>query len=169
MTFKPGKHAPVIVAAGVIVFVCFLRLLHLDLFERLERITYDGRARAALRFPAPAATNLAFVSIDESSIKAVLSGKLGYSFGLLWPRQVYGRLIDELSTEGARAVGFDVLFGELRRDQQAPVMMANGQLIESDDYFASEMRQAGNVILAVTPDVWPPEEFVTNALALGDI
>jgi class 3 adenylate cyclase/CHASE2 domain-containing sensor protein len=169
VTFKPAKHAPVIVAAGVIVLVCALRLLHVDFFERFERITYDERARAALRFPAPVATNLAFVSIDDSSIKAVLSGNLGYSFGLLWPRQVYGRLIDELSTEGAKAVGFDVLFGELRHDLQAPVQMTDGQLMESDDYFASQLRQAGNVNLAVTPDTRSPAEFVTNALALGDI
>ena len=169
MTIKPAKHAPVLVAGAVIVLVCFLQLLRLDFFERLERMTYDLRAQAALRFPAPAATNLAFVSIDESSIKAVLSGDLGYSFGLLWPRQVYGRLIDELSDEGAKAVGFDVLFGELRHDQQDPVQMADGRLMESDDYFALQMSQANNVILAVTPDVRPPIEFVTNALALGDI
>src|SRR5580698_3784220 len=128
-------------------------------------MTYDLRAKAALNFPTPASTNLAFVSIEESSISAVLSGKLGYSFGLLWPRQVYGRLIDELSTEGARGVGFDVLFGELRHDQQDPVQMADGSFMESDDYFASEMRQAGNVTLAITPGVQLPQEFVTNAFA----
>ena len=169
MTFKPAKYAPVIVATAVIVLVCFFRSLNIDIFERIERITYDERARAALHFPTPAATNLAFVSIDDSSIKAVLSGDLGYSFGLLWPRQVYGRLVDELSIEGAKAVGFDVLFGELRHDLQAPVQMADGQLMQSDDYFALQLGQAGNVILAVTPDLWPPAEFVTNAMALGDI
>ena len=31
------------------------------------------------------------------------------------------------------------------------------------------MRRAGNVILAATPDVTPPDLFATNALALGDI
>jgi len=169
VTFKPAKYAPVIVATAVIVLVCFFRSLNIDIFERIERITYDERARAALHFPTPAATNLAFVSIDDSSIKAVLSGDLGYSFGLLWPRQVYGRLVDELSIEGAKAVGFDVLFGELRHDLQAPVQMADGQLMQSDDYFALQLGQAGNVILAVTPDLWPPAEFVTNAMALGDI
>lgn len=169
MTFKPAKHAPVLVAAVVILLVCGLQLLRLDFFDRLERMTYDLRARTALRFPAPAATNLAFVSIDESSLKAVLDGAVGFHFGLLWPRQVYGRLIDELSTEGARAVGFDVLFGELRPDNP-PVEMANGALMESDNYFAAQMNKAGNVIIAVTPGVWPlPPEFATNALALGDI
>ncbi len=169
MTFKPIKQAPFIVAVAVIALVCGLQVLRPDFCERLERMTYDVRAKTALHFPAPVATNLAFVAIQESSINAVLSGKLGYQFGLLWPRQVYGRLIGELSTEGAKAVGFDVLFGELRPDQQSPVAMSDGTLMESDDYFAQQMKQASNVLLAVTPDVTPPGLFLTNALALGDI
>lgn len=131
-------------------------------------MTYDLRAKAALDFPAPAATNLAFVSIEESSLKAVQSGKLGYSFGLLWPRQVYGRLVEELSAEGAKAVGFDVLFGELRPDHP-PVQMADGSLVESDNFLALQMRLDSNVVIAVTPDISTPDLFVTNALALGDI
>ncbi len=131
-------------------------------------MTYDLRMRAALNFPAPVATNLAFVAIEDSSLKAVLSGRLGYRFGLLWPRQVYGRLVEELSAEGAKAVAFDVQFGELRPDQP-PVQMADGSLMDSDAYFALQSRLAGNVILAATPDVIPPELFATNAFALGDI
>jgi class 3 adenylate cyclase/CHASE2 domain-containing sensor protein len=168
VTFKPARQAPVIVAAFVVALVCALRLWHVDFFERLERMTYDLRARTALHFPAPAATNLAFVAIDETSLHAVQSGDLGYSFGLLWPRQVYGRLVEELSAEGAQAVGFDVHFGELRRDHP-PVQMADGSLMESDDFFALQMRLASNVIIAITPDIKPPNLFATNALALGDI
>ncbi|HEX7469923.1 MAG TPA: adenylate/guanylate cyclase domain-containing protein [Verrucomicrobiae bacterium] len=168
MKFKPFKRAPVILAVSVLVFVCGVRLLRLDFFERLERMTYDLRARAALHFPAPAATNLAFISIEESSITAVRSGKLGYHFGLYWPRQVYGRLVEELSAQGAKTVAFDVLFGELRTDHPL-VTMANGNFIESDDFFALQMRHAGNVLLAVVPDVVPPDLFLTNALAPGDI
>jgi class 3 adenylate cyclase/CHASE2 domain-containing sensor protein len=169
VTFKPGKHAPLLVAIIVIALVCGLRLLHLDFFERLEWITYDLRAKTALHFPTPCATNLAFVSVEDSSIDAVLNGKVGLHFGLLWPRQVYGRLIDELSTEGAKTVGFDVMFGELRPDQQAPILMHNNQLVDSDDYFAFELYHASNVLLAITPRVIPPPLFATNALALGDI
>jgi adenylate cyclase len=165
---KPFKRAPVILTVSVLVFVCGVRLLRLDFFERLERMTYDLRMRAALHFPAPAATNLAFVSMEESSITAVKNGKLGYHFGLYWPRQVYGRLIEELSAQGAKAVAFDVLFGELRHDHP-PVQMADGSLIESDDFFALQMHRAGNVLLAVEPDLVPPDLFLTNALAPGDI
>ncbi len=155
-------------AVLVIAFICGLQLLHLDFSERLERITYDWRVRMALHFPAPAATNLAFVVMEDSSIAAVKSGDLGYKFGLYWPRQVYGRLVEELSAQGAQAVAFDVLFGELRNDHP-PVQMADGSLIESDDFFAQQMRHAGNVIIAITPELRPPDLFATNALALGSI
>ena len=168
MKFKPFKRAPVILTVSVLVFVCGVRFLQLDFFERLERMTCDLRARAALRFPAPAATNLAFISIEESSITAVRSGILGYRYGLYWPRQVYGRLVEELSAQGARTVAFDVLFGELRHDHP-PVQMADGSLMESDDFFAMQMHRAGNVLLAVEPDLVPPDLFLTNALAPGDI
>ena len=168
MKLKPLKRAPVILTVSVLVFVCGVRLLRLDFFERLERMTYDLRARAALHFPAPAATNLAFISIEESSIAAVKSGKLGYRYGLYWPRQVYGRLVEELSAQGAQTVAFDVLFGELRHDHP-PVQMADGSLMESDDFLALQMHRAGNVLLAVEPDLVPPELFLTNAFTLGDI
>ena len=47
--------------------------------------------------------------------------------------------------------------------------MADGSLMESDDFFALQMRRAGNVLIAATPEVTPPDLFATNALALGDI
>jgi class 3 adenylate cyclase len=174
--FKPVKLAPALIAVGVIVAFCLLRLLHLDLFERMEKITYDWRVRQAMRFSAPCATNLAFVYIDDASIAYVKTNHLrnsvepalGYRFGLYWPRQVYGRLVEELSTEKAKAVGLDVIFGELRPDQP-PVQMADGSLMQSDDFFGLQMRRAGNVVVAATKDVFPPPVFATNAMALGDI
>jgi class 3 adenylate cyclase/CHASE2 domain-containing sensor protein len=166
--FKPFKRAPLILALTVILLVCGVRLLQLDFFERLERMTYDLRARTAQHFPAPAATNFAFVSMEESSIKAVKNGSVGFHFGLYWPREVYGRLVEELSEQGAKTVAFDVLFGELRPDHPL-VQMVGGGFIHSDDFFALQMRRASNTVIAVTQDVTPPDLFATNTLALGDI
>ncbi|HZI32573.1 MAG TPA: CHASE2 domain-containing protein, partial [Candidatus Binatia bacterium] len=128
MKFKRFKRTPFILALSVLALVCGLHALHLDLLERLERVTYDLRVRTACKFPSPATTNLAFVAMEESTITAVKSGRFGYRFGLLWPRQVYGRLVDELTAQGAKVVGFDVLFGELRPDHP-PVRMADGRLV----------------------------------------
>ncbi|HWX22936.1 MAG TPA: adenylate/guanylate cyclase domain-containing protein [Candidatus Binatia bacterium] len=168
MNLKPFKHVPVLIAFGVISIVCLLRCLHLDWLERLELITYDIRTRTALHFPQPAATNLGFVFIDEDSIKRVWNGSVGYHFGLLWPRQVFGALVQELSQQGAKAVALDIIFGELRPDHPS-VQMADGSYPESDEVFATQMRRAGNTIIAITHEVTPPSLFLTNACAVGDI
>ncbi|HWC61959.1 MAG TPA: adenylate/guanylate cyclase domain-containing protein [Verrucomicrobiae bacterium] len=172
MKFKPVKLAPALIAVGVIVLFCFLRVLHLELFERLEKMTYDWRVKQALRFPSPTATNLAFVYIDDASIAFVQNNRapqeLGYNYGLLWPRQVYGRLVEELAAERAKVVGLDVIFADRRLDLGS-VEMADGSRMESDDFFGLQMRRASNVVIAITKDVRPPPIFATNALALGDI
>jgi len=166
--FKPFKRIPTLVACGVVALVCLVRCLNLDFFERLERITYDMRAREALKFAPVVATNLGFVFIDEQSLISVRNNSLGYRFGLSWPRQVYGRLVQELSEQGAKAVAFDLIFGELRPDHPG-VVMADRHFMESDDFFALAMHRAGNVIIALSKDVTPPSLFLTNALAVADI
>ncbi len=168
MKFKRLKRTPLLLALSVLALVCGGWWLHLDFPERLERLTYDLRVRGAQKFPAPAATNLAFVAMEDSSIAALRRGLLGQPYGLYWPRHVYGRVVEELTAQGAKAVAFDVLFGELRPDH-APVQMADGTLMESDQFFALQMRRAGNVVSAFTAEVNPPDLFVTNSLALGDI
>lgn len=140
----------------------------MDLVERLEAVTYDMRVRQALRMEAEATNLFAFVYIDEETLEAVQEGQLGYRFGLYWPRQVYGRVLQELSERGARAVALDVLFGELRPDHP-PVQMADGRLVESDEFFASQLRRCTNSILALSPGIVPPALFLTNATYPGDI
>jgi len=165
---KPFKRIPVLIAFCVILIVCLLRWLQLDYFENWERSSYDIRARYALKFNPTVATNLGFVFIDEDSLRAVWNGSLGYSYGMLWPRHIYGRVVDELSAQGAKAVAFDVILGELRPDH-SPVRTVDNNLVESDEFFALQMRRASNVIIAVTKEVIPPPLFLTNAFAAGDI
>jgi class 3 adenylate cyclase len=166
---KLVKLAPASIAVCVIGFVCLLRLLHPDFLERPELMTYDMRVREALKFIPPAATNLGFVDINEASIAFVKTNRsLGYRYGLYWPRSVYGRLTEELAAQKAKAVAFDVILGELRQDHP-PVQMADDSLMESDEFFALQMRRASNVVVAVNQDLRPPTLFTSNALALGDI
>lgn len=168
MNLKPAQRVPALLLFGITSVILFLSLVRLEFLERLENLTYDARVRVATAFESPCATNLAFVYIDESAIRAVKDGSLGYSFGLYWPRQVYGRLVDELHRQGVGAVGFDVIFAELRPDH-ASVQMADGNFIESDDFFALQLKRASNVVLATTPDVTLPASFESAAAALGDI
>ncbi len=196
MKLKPIKLVPVLATACVVALVGSVRTLHFDVFERLERMTYDWRVRAAQWFPQPAATNLGFVFISDESIKALNNGSLGFHYGLYWPRQIYGRLLRELSSQEARSVAFDILFGELRTDHasvpvstnqwpglaqflatlhpgEEPAVFKDGDekltLVESDDYFAWQMKRAGTAILAAERGVLPHPLFATNAMVLADI
>ncbi|WP_160164471.1 CHASE2 domain-containing protein [Pedosphaera parvula] len=168
MNLKTPRKAPFLIAAGVIGLVCLVQVFRFDFFERLERMTYDLRVRRAANHSSLMTTNLGFVAISEETIRRINNGSLGFSYGLYWPRHIYGRVARELHSQGATASAFDVLFGELRHDH-APVPMANGQLVESDEYFAWQIHAAGNVILASEKGVVPPRLFRTNALWLGDI
>jgi len=47
---KPSKRLPALIASGVILLVCFARWCQFGSFESLERMTYDSRARLALKF-----------------------------------------------------------------------------------------------------------------------
>ena len=168
MKIKPAKLVPAFIVLGALALLFLLRFLDPDLFDRVERMTYDMRVRAALKHPAPVATNLGFVYIDEQSIRRVWDRSVGLHFGLLWPRQVYGRLVDELSLQNAKAVGLDIIFAELRTDL-AEVELSNGMFTNSDALFAMQAHHASNVVIAVTKDTVPPSLFVTNAAALGHI
>lgn len=168
MKFQPLKQAPLFISLGVITLVGLVAVARLDFFERLERMTYDWRSRAALHFPTQVATNLGFARIDDETIDAVKSGEVGFHFGLYWPRQVYGRLVNELTAQGAETIAFDVLFGE-RREDHPSVRMSDETYIDSDDYFANELSRASNVLIAATTNLSPPDLFVTAAAGVGDI
>ncbi|MCC6820176.1 MAG: adenylate/guanylate cyclase domain-containing protein [Verrucomicrobia subdivision 3 bacterium] len=196
--YRPYKHPPVIIAFGVISLVCLARLGQFDFFDRLERMTYDWRARVTVSFPQTVATNLGFVAISDTSIATLNDGSLGFRFGLYWPRQVYGRVLRELSAQGAQVVAFDVLFSGRRYDHgtvpvstsqwpdlaefvahlppvQQPAtykVESSGEtmtLLESDDYFAWQLKRSGVAVLAAERGVLPLPLFATNALSLGDI
>jgi class 3 adenylate cyclase/CHASE2 domain-containing sensor protein len=166
---KPSKRLPVLIASGVILLVCLTAWRRPQLVESLERMTFDMRARRALKAAPVLTTNLGFVFIDDATIAFVRTNRsLGYRYGLYWPRHVYGRLIEELAAQGARAVALDVILDGLRPDH-SPVQMADGSLKESDEFLALQIQRAGNVILGLPEDLTPPTLFTAEALALGDI
>ena len=91
MQFKRPKRTPLFLALAVLALVGGVRCWNPSFPERLENITYDFRVRAAQNNSTFAATNLAFVAMEDSSIAAVNDGKvnglkLGYHSGLYWQR-----------------------------------------------------------------------------------
>jgi class 3 adenylate cyclase/CHASE2 domain-containing sensor protein len=163
------KRAPVLIAAGVIGLVCLAQIWRPELFERLERMTYDWRARQGASRSPQIATNLGFVNISDASIDAVNKGLVGRRFGLYWPRHIYGRVARELYNQGAKVVAFDVIFGELRDDHFPVAVEGQDEPMESDEYLAMQMKKTGNVVIAADQGIIPPPLFRNNALALGDI
>jgi class 3 adenylate cyclase/CHASE2 domain-containing sensor protein len=187
---KLVQRSPLLIAVAVIVLACLARAWHLG--EALEAHTYDWRVRLAARFPSPCATNLGFVCISDDSITRLKDGSLGFHYGLYWPRHIYGRLVRELAAQGATAAGFDILFADRRPDHapilvrtntdpgllaftaglnpgQPPVLVDDQLNVESDDFFAWELRRAGNVVLAADKGVLPHPRFRAQAASLGDI
>jgi len=188
VTLKTVKPIPVLIGAITIGLAVFFHSAlfnrHFDFFQRLEWVTYDKRVKTANRFPAAFATNLAFVQIDEVTVKILAEAP--YYMSWPYPRQLHGRLVRELSAEGATAIAFDVLFSGLNFNDN-PVLMPGNTTMESDDFFAMQMKKSGNVILAAEGSsiqknlseeaksgrelqrVYPPPLFATNAMAIGNI
>jgi len=180
---KPKSHfsryIPALIAAAVIALVCLLQTLSraypsFDVLQRLEWMTYDWRARQTLSSGSSPTTKLGAVFIDDDSLKAINDN---FQFAWPWPRQLYGRLAGELTAEGAQAIGFDILFRELHPPSPESALTISNQTINSDDYFAAQLRQTSNVVLAVmeeeTDGGWralpPADKFRTNAWMLGHI
>ena len=172
------KNGPAFLASAILALVCLIHGLSswapgFRELQRLEWMTYDWRVRLAFTHPAPVASNLAAIFIDDAGLQEV-NDKYGFNFP--WPRQLHGKVVRELSAQGAKAVGFDIFF--LNRDQdyaETRVKTGNGGEIGSDIFFAQELHRAGNVTLG-TPGgmsstgwraVMPAPLFQTNAHSLG--
>jgi class 3 adenylate cyclase len=211
------KAAPALVTGVVLAVVYAIQLLVHSFpanplarsVQRLESMSYDWRVQAALRHPLALATNLGAVFLDEGtgellSGDGLAEGGTGavYRASYPYPRHLYGRMIRELTAQGAKAVGFDIMFANRlkevaksvqifipRADAQklglteaqlsqlgtapfgSPDRPVPGVIIDSDDYFAAQLRQASNCVLAAdtTEEVIPLDLFRTNALSSADI
>lgn len=177
---------PVVIAAGVIGFVLLCQLLPsvlsvsrrtgesgFDLFDRVEWITYDWRMRQSSAGRSPCATNLGAVFIDDLGLSQI-NRDLGYSWP--WPRHLFGRVVRELAAQGARAIACDVFFLERHMDYtETRVRLDDGRILSSDQFFALQLKSAGNVLLGCPGEIatnqWrllsPPDLFLTNAAGVG--
>ncbi|MBN1847520.1 MAG: CHASE2 domain-containing protein [Deltaproteobacteria bacterium] len=81
---------------------------HLGLFESMEKIIYGVEMRLALP-QGTGASKIAIVNIDEKSLKQIGPWP--------WPRQVIAEMISILKSNGAKAVGLDLLFKEKESNQ----------------------------------------------------
>jgi adenylate cyclase len=121
---------------GTTLFAVALFALGLPLLELIELKTYDlrFRSRSALQ-PTPA---VALALIDEKSLDT--EGRWP------WPRSKIARLVDHLSQDGARVIGFDVGFLEPDENLQLGFLQELGRTIQRleirDDQLAGLIRQS---------------------------
>ncbi len=141
-----------------------------DLPLGLELTLFDWRVRQAAGSSGSLAPELALVAAQESTVQSLrLRYPLGESVGLLFPRHIYGRLLRELTAEGAAAVAFDILLPDDRPDHPLVKLPGTNAPISSDEFFAREVAANGQVILASLPDLPPAPRFRSVAHALGEV
>lgn len=155
MNLRWLKPVPLLIVLSVAAVITTLRVLSLPqvlpnfhFLQPVENQTYDWRMKALFARQTPVATNLAAIFIDDESLKI-----LNQTYGFTWPlpRQVYGKLVRELNAQGAKAIGFDILFAEQHpRFTNTDVRLPDGRVVGSDEFFAQQIQAArGKVILGV--------------------
>jgi class 3 adenylate cyclase/CHASE2 domain-containing sensor protein len=194
-----ARHsAPLFITLTALALVCAVYLigeatkdrpqgkLRLDLFDRLECITYDGRVRMAAAIPDDSnpGKSLGTLFIDDEAIERANEGAYSavmapawddgnleeLEFSAPWPRFLYGQMVRELKAQGAKAVGFDIFFSELSlRSPTTDVTLDKTNVLSSDEFLAHEIAEAGNVVLATEGNLLPRPLFAEGAAAIANI
>jgi len=161
------KHLEVAYPFAIVFIVSLVIILdpgeHLSVFENK---TIDARYRFYAS-PTSHTKDIIILEITEESIK-----RLEPVYGRWpWPRSVHGEVIEYLKADGAKAIGFDIIFSEhaVRREvdsetvnelrsfaQNADIPEVRSELLHrldllksdfSDSQFVSAVEKAGNVFL----------------------
>jgi adenylate cyclase len=127
---KDSKLAVFLLAFVSIFIVIALYYNQNSFLEAFEAKTYDLRYKS-LRGAVTPSADIAIIAIDDKSI-----AELGR---FPWTRSEYVRLLDRLSAAGAKVVLFDAFYSE----KETPA---------KDRSFATAIKRAGNVVLAVPFD-----------------
>ncbi len=112
-SFRSGRMLAEWWAVLVIATVAIVAISFLSPPVRADNLFYDLVLRLN---PPPASQRILIVAIDNPS-----QGELGR---WPWPREVHAQLIDQLSTGGAAAIGYDVLFAEPSKSPGADARLA---------------------------------------------
>ena len=125
--------------------------------SRIDQVLYDIGQQKSTRTPSQ---DVVIVTIDEQSLATL--GRWP------WSRRLHAQLLDNISADGARVIGFDVMFSEPQRDDP-----------EADQELAKAVARAGNLVLPVViektrsngqlVETLPLENLVAHAAALGRV
>ncbi len=138
---KKGKksHRLFIIMIGIAATVVSLFINSLQFSKVLELKTIDWRfeARGELQPQTP----IVIVAIDDASFPEMPER-------WTWPRTFYGEAVKNLKEMGATVIGFDLLYSE--PTSKSP---------EEDEYFAAQVKKAGNVIMGMVLSVEQDKQY----------
>jgi len=126
---KRGLFNPVSLTAATIFVVAALFAFSPSLFQAIELNWLDLRFRA--RGPLAPEPAVVIAAIDEKSLQT--EGRWP------WPRSRVAALVQALSRDGAKVIGFDVLFSEPEQDARLRKSRAAG---DSDRQLLSALRHS---------------------------
>ena len=123
-SFKgPLSIRPASITFGTIFFVSTLLLVGVPIFDLVELKTYDLRLLS--RGQSPPAASIVLAAVDEKSLDEV--GRWP------WSRSKIAGLVDALSKDGAKVIGFDIGFLEPEDSPQLALLSQLSQKIETLD------------------------------------
>ncbi|MBF0388630.1 MAG: adenylate/guanylate cyclase domain-containing protein [Desulfamplus sp.] len=121
---------PLFIPISVFIFWTHSSFLELADFAWRD-VLYTIRASIVESFEGgkPEVDDVVIVAIDAPSFQQL-------NLRWPWPRTLHAQLVDILSSAGASAIAFDILFPEKSKDES------------EDSIFAESIKKAGNVVLA---------------------
>ena len=112
---------PTSITTGIIILVLAMFLIGVPIFELVELKTYDIRFTSrGVEKPSP---EVVLAVIDEKSLDT--EGRWP------WPRSKMAKLVDALSQDGAKVIGFDIFFVEPDESSQLQLVKELEQKIET--------------------------------------
>ena len=120
------KRLAAALVVALIGFLWGLMLWQLNIGQGLRRASYD---LPFLFGEHPPPEDIVLVYLDETSHR-----ELGQPLAQAWDRSLHAKIVERLTSEGARMIVFDILFHDENPEQ--------------DEAFAAAIQKHGNVVLA---------------------
>ncbi len=131
------------VVAVVSVLVAWVQATHA--LRRIDNLIYDYTLKG---WPAPSRDDIVIVAIDAASLSQL--GRWP------WSRTIHAALLDQLTEQGARAVGLDLLLPE------------SDPATGADDHLAAALAANKRTVLALAPEV-RDHDVITVALPIPSL
>lgn len=155
----------VIYSAGIAALVCIIVFLDAGgQLSSFEKKTIDARYRSYAQ-PTLHTNDIVILDISEETIK-----RMAPVYGRWpWPRSVHGETVEHIKSDGAAAIGFDIIFAERSARQEMDSSTVNELMALAKNADIPEIRDKLSKML----DALKPEAsdmlFVSSVEKSGDV